>query len=145
MSIFEALFLRASYVALWLRQRTTLGAQIALVDNRRVLLVRHSYKSGWHLPGGGVEPPEAPETTAARELKEGTGYELLDHPELVGLFPNPSLATRSDYLAVFASTGFRASGLSRSRAIAEIRWFPLDDLPRDVSPICRKIAGIFLD
>ncbi|MCX8997907.1 NUDIX domain-containing protein [Rhizobiaceae bacterium BDR2-2] len=145
MRIFEALFLRVFYMTLWLKQRTTLGAQIVLIDNRKILLVRHTYKSGWHLPGGGVEPPEPPEATAMRELREGVGYELLDHPELVGIFPNVSSATKSDYLAIFASTGFRAAAGERRHALAEVRWFAVDDLPHDVVPICRTVVRVLID
>ena len=35
----------------------TLGVRAVVIDaGGKVFLVRHSYVSGWHLPGGGVEP-----------------------------------------------------------------------------------------
>ena len=34
----------------------TLGVRALVVDGQgRIFLVKHSYVSGWHLPGGGVE------------------------------------------------------------------------------------------
>lgn len=60
----------------------------AILDNSRgrVLLVRHSYRPGWHLPGGGVEAGEPPAEGIVRELKEEIGFVRGNAPELAGLF-----------------------------------------------------------
>lgn len=42
-------------------------------DADRVLLVRPSYKSGWDIPGGYVEPAESPRQACVRELQEELG------------------------------------------------------------------------
>jgi 8-oxo-dGDP phosphatase len=54
---------------------TMTGAACAIFDSHgRVLLVRHTYgRLNWELPGGGSEPGEGPDETAARELREETG------------------------------------------------------------------------
>lgn len=52
----------------------------------RILLVRHSYRPGWHLPGGGVDAGEPPAQAIVRELQEEIGYRHGDPPELTGLF-----------------------------------------------------------
>ncbi len=145
MRIFEALYHRFLNVVLWLRQRATLYAQVALIENRRVLLVRRVRVRGWHLPGGGVIAPETPEATASRRIHEETGYELLDHPELVGIFPQLCPVTPSNYLVVFASSSFRKLDRPPGRQIAEVRWFELSELPADAAPACRKIAAVLID
>ena len=42
-------------------------------DADRVLLVRPSYKSGWDIPGGYVEPAESPKQACVREVEEELG------------------------------------------------------------------------
>jgi 8-oxo-dGTP pyrophosphatase MutT (NUDIX family) len=60
----------------------------AIVDDKdgRVLLVRHSYMSGWHLPGGGVGIGEPPAVAVLRELREEIGLVRSAEPEFLGLF-----------------------------------------------------------
>ena len=47
-------------------------------DAREILLPHwhESGRSGWTLPGGGVEPGEHPADGAVREVKEETGYDV---------------------------------------------------------------------
>ena len=55
---------------------------ILVFDQRgRVLLLRHSAHGLWVAPGGMIEPGEAPEAAALREMKEETGLSV----ELTGL------------------------------------------------------------
>jgi len=51
-----------------------LGVSGAVFDGEgRVLLVRHSYIRGWHLPSGGVGRGEHPDAAMRRELAEEVG------------------------------------------------------------------------
>jgi 8-oxo-dGTP diphosphatase len=57
----------------WWRWRGHNGTAIAVWFGDRVLVVRHSYKPGLRLPGGGVKAGEDHRLAAIRELQEETG------------------------------------------------------------------------
>lgn len=62
----------------------TLGVTAVVTNDKgEVLLVRHTYRKGWFLPGGGVKRGESIEQALRRELFEEVGIKLLDDkPEL---------------------------------------------------------------
>ena len=74
-------------------------------DNR-VFLVRHSYVTGWYLPGGGVEVGETFADALKRELIEEGCIELSGEPALHGLFHNVHVSRR-DHVAVYIVRQFR--------------------------------------
>ena len=69
----ERLKLRLLHWSFLLARPMTLGVRAIVTDaDERVLLVRHGYVSGWHFPGGGVEPGETCVEALTREV-EGRG------------------------------------------------------------------------
>jgi 8-oxo-dGTP pyrophosphatase MutT (NUDIX family) len=60
----------------------------AVVDDEegRIILVRHSYMEGLHLPGGGVSVGEPPAEAILRELREEIGLISSAPPEFMGLY-----------------------------------------------------------
>ena len=54
-----------------------MGAAALIQDEAGALLiVKPTYRDGWLLPGGMVEPDELPKRTCRREVKEEVGLEL---------------------------------------------------------------------
>jgi ADP-ribose pyrophosphatase YjhB (NUDIX family) len=108
----------------------TVGVRGAVLDgNGRVLLVRHGYAPGWHLPGGGVEPGESFADALARELEEEGNVVLKGVPQLHGVFQNIGVSRR-DHVAIFvvrefAWTGPKPPGME----IREAAFFPVGQLP----------------
>src|ERR1700758_5028838 len=97
----EPLLRRAFHLYWRFARGMTLGVRAVVLDgDNRVFLVKHSYVSGWHLPGGGVEVGETFLEALRRELVEEGRIEVLGEPALHGLFFN-SHASRRDHVAVY--------------------------------------------
>ena len=122
----------------------TLGVRAVVLDGEtRVFLVKHSYVSGWHLPGGGVEVGESFRDALARELMEEGSIELSGEPELHGVFFN-SYASRRDHVAVYVIRHFRQAGLPEpNREIVACGFFGSNALPPDTTEGTRlRIAEV---
>jgi len=120
----------------------TLGAQGMVLDaDGRVLLVRHTYRVGWFLPGGGVEKRESAAAALARELNEETGIALTAPPELFALYSNFAYFP-GDHVALFLVRHWtQARRPQPNREIAEQRFFALEALPEDISEATRRRIG----
>jgi 8-oxo-dGTP pyrophosphatase MutT (NUDIX family) len=122
----------------------TLGVRALVIDpDGRIFLVRHSYISGWHLPGGGVELGETVRQALARELQEEGNIELTGPPLLHGLFFNRRISRR-DHVALFVVRAFRQSSSPKPNSeIVEHGFFALDALPDGTSRATRaRVAEV---
>ena len=123
----------------------TLGVRAIVIDPQgRVLLVKHSYVTGWHLPGGGVETGETIRDALARELLEEAGITALEPPVLHGVFFN-SRVSRRDHVALFVIRAFRQEGGPRNpREIIDYGFYAPDALPPDTTRGTRaRLAEVF--
>jgi ADP-ribose pyrophosphatase YjhB (NUDIX family) len=123
----------------------TLGVRAIVVnESEKIFLVEHSYVTGWHLPGGGVETGETLLQSLERELMEEGGITLLAPPSLHGVFHN-ARASRRDHVAVYVVRDFRQEGGPRHRhEIINHGFFALDALPEGTTRGTRaRLAEVF--
>ena len=117
----------------------TLGVRAIVEDEEgQILLVRHTYVEGWYLPGGGVENGQTMEQALAMELREEVNIEEMGEVELYGIYLNRH-ASRRDHVGLYLCKDWRNMGqFTANREIAEIGFFPLDDLPENTTAGTRQ-------
>jgi 8-oxo-dGTP pyrophosphatase MutT (NUDIX family) len=122
----------------------TLGVRAVVLDgDGKVFLVKHSYVSGWHLPGGGVEVGESFGEALRRELVEEGRIEVRGEPALHGVFFN-SHVSRRDHVAVYVVRDFHQDRLPEpNREIIACGFFDAAALPAETTDGTRlRIAEV---
>jgi ADP-ribose pyrophosphatase YjhB (NUDIX family) len=109
-----------------------MGVRVMMIEGDKVWLVSHTYLTGWYLPGGGLKKWETLDQAARREAHEETGAEL-GEITLLGVFTS-YIQWKTDHTSVFLCKDFRFTGKSDAE-IAELRAFPLNDLPQGMYPV----------
>lgn len=111
----------------------TLGVRGLVRDAEgRVLLLKHTYTPGWHMPGGGVERGETGEAALAREMIEEAGVELTSRPRLLSIHSSHA-SFRGDHILFFQADDWRQVAATSRGEIHAVEWFAPDALPRDAT------------
>src|SRR3954454_18708106 len=105
-------------------------------ETGRILLVQHSDRDIWTLPGGIIEPGESPADAALREVWEETSL-LVELTSVFGVFGGMDLVVtysngdRAAYVMTFVR-GIIVGGKIRSDGdeVTDPRFFSPDDLVR---------------
>lgn len=124
----------------------TLGVRALAFDaDGRILLVRHTYIRGWHLPGGGVERGQTVVDALARELREEANVEFGQPPRLQSVHLNTRV-TKRDHVVLYLCENVRQiAPKERDLEIEEAAFFALDALPETVAASTATRIGEFND
>lgn len=106
-----------------------------VAEENRTLLVNHSYRDGWFLPGGTPEPGESLVATARREAREETGVVVRD-VTLLGIYSSFT-APESNHVAVFtgqvATTKENQEMSAQNPEVEAVQWADADRPPEAAS------------
>ncbi|HYD30850.1 MAG TPA: NUDIX domain-containing protein [Azospirillaceae bacterium] len=120
------------------RRPVTMGTRAIVLDGHgRVLLLRHSYVGGWHLPGGGVDRGETVGQAVRREVREETGLQVGSGIRFLGLYARFRHGA-SDHVAVFVTQDWRGELSIDDAEIVEAAFFAIDALPEATTPATRR-------
>jgi ADP-ribose pyrophosphatase YjhB (NUDIX family) len=141
---YEPQLRRVFHLYFQLARGMTLGVRAVVLDGEsQVFLVKHSYVSGWYLPGGGVEIGETLLEALRRELAEEGRIEVVGEPVLHGVFLNDHVSRR-DHVAVYVVRNYRQDRPPEpNREIVATGFFDSAALPADTTPGTRlRIAEV---
>jgi ADP-ribose pyrophosphatase YjhB (NUDIX family) len=124
----------------------TLGVRGLVVNaDGQILLIKHSYVNGWHLPGGGVETGETLCDALTRELAEEGGVSFDGEAPLFAIYFN-SQASPRDHVALFVVRVFRQESQFRPNTeIVDRKFFSPHALPADTTAATRRRIAEVLD
>lgn len=137
--LLEPLIRRCLHFYWRLARGMTFGVRALVLDaDGRVFLVKHSYVTGWHLPGGGVEVGETALEAIRRELEEEGNIVFDGEPVLHGIFFNRHVSRR-DHVVVYIVRNFRqASKPVPNREIVDCGFFQVKSLPEETTKGTRR-------
>jgi ADP-ribose pyrophosphatase YjhB (NUDIX family) len=118
------------------RRFTVTVAAILFDDAQRILLLEHVFRAdrGWGVPGGFIAKGEQPEEALRRELREEVSIDLDD----IRLIFTRTLA-RIKQIEIYYRARVVGEPKPSSFEIKAARWFPLSDLPAELSQDQRRL------
>jgi 8-oxo-dGTP diphosphatase len=117
---------------------TVTVAAMLFDDQRRILLLEHVFRAdrGWGVPGGFICKGEQPEQALRRELREEVSIEIDD----VKLLFTRTLR-KLKQVEIYYCARVIGEPKPSSFEIKQAQWFPVDDLPPELSEDQRKLVA----
>jgi ADP-ribose pyrophosphatase YjhB (NUDIX family) len=129
---FYQLFWKIKSIVLSLLISKTVGARALVIKGDEILLVKHSYQSGWYTIGGAVERGESPLKAIVRELAEEVGIKAISSIKLMGIYLN-NFEKRDDYVALYIVQNFEMDEV-QCKEISDKKWFNIAQLSSEATP-----------
>lgn len=125
---------------LYFFRSTGKGVKTLVFYEKKLLLIRNSYRKGWSLPGGGVKKNELLKDAAIREVYEEVGIKINNLKEHGSFILSDK---GSGKIAVFSctvkSTQFKIDGLE----VEEAKWVNIGEVSRlHLLPVAAKCVEI---
>ncbi|MNJ23728.1 NUDIX domain-containing protein [Pseudomonas sp. LF19] len=116
----------------------SVGVRAAIINKQhQILLIKHTYREGWHMPGGGLAPGETPIQGISREVKEETNLHI-ESAAVVSVLLN-KWRSQHDYVILFKVIQFTGSPcINDPSEILDIEWFNTNQLPEDITINTRR-------
>ncbi|WP_246562594.1 NUDIX domain-containing protein [Rickettsiella endosymbiont of Dermanyssus gallinae] len=117
----------------------TVGVRAVIFNTQEeVLLVKHTYRPGWHTPGGAVESGESPIDAICREIYEETGLEVTTEPQIFAVYRH-RWRDLDDYPILYVVKDQESTPVTNDKIeISDVKWFPLCALPEDITNKTRE-------
>jgi ADP-ribose pyrophosphatase YjhB (NUDIX family) len=119
------------------------GASVILVNKKgEILLQLRKDNNHWGYPGGSVDINEVVEDAAKRELFEETGlianslemFGVFSGEELYYVYPHGDEISNVDI--VYICKDYCGEAMADMLESVDVKFFPLDELPNNISPPC---------
>ena len=127
------------------------GSGVFVYKDGKLLLQRRKDNQCWAIHGGIVNIGEVVEDAAKRELKEETGL-LANKLELFGVFSGENMMytyPNGDEVYIVAVTylcsDFSGELLPEASEVLELKWFDINNLPVDLSPVDADAINTFVE
>lgn len=137
------LYIKLKNIILSLFNHRTIGARSLVVQDNKILLIEHTYISGWYSIGGAVDKGESPRDAIIRELEEEVGIVTSTPPKLFNVYHN-IFEKRDDYVALYICDDFTESDKICTREIKQKHWFDFNNLPQNISPSTKRRINEYL-
>ncbi len=103
---------------------------IPILPDDKIVLIRRRDTGQWGIPGGFVNWGEDIPTSAARELKEETGLELVKIRRLIGVYSAPDRDPRVHSICIVIEVDARGDfQIEDTLEVIEVKAFGSDTLP----------------